>query len=228
MARGSFINDEDLVNNPATRVAICLCLDSSGSMDGKKLNELNRGIREFYTAIRNDPIALSAAEVCIVSFGDNVQALNDFTTLDHQDDYYQIHRACGGTPLGEGVKLALQKLDERKMQYKSAGVEYYQPWLVLMSDGAPNSNSPVKEAAKATTDLEKQKKLSVFSIGIGNDADLKVLSQFSNKRPALKLKGLNFTLFFGWLSQSVSAISRSQPDETVKLDIEGIQGWAEL
>ena len=227
MGKNNFINDDDLVNNPATRVAICLCLDSSGSMDGEKLDELNRGIREFYTAIRNDRVALSSAELCVVSFGEDVKALNEFTTLDNQKDC-QIARAWGGTPMGEGVKLALQKLEERKKQYKTAGVEYYQPWLVIMGDGAPNYDSPIDKVAKETTNLESQKKLSVFSIGIGNDADMEVLSKFSKKRPALKLQGLKFSEFFEWLSASVAAISRSQPDETVKLDIEGLKGWAEL
>ena len=227
MGKNDFINGDDLVNNPATRVAICLCLDSSGSMDGEKLDELNRGIREFYTAIRNDRVALSSAELCVVSFGEDVRALNDFTTLDNQEDC-QIAQAWGGTPMGEGVKLALQKLEERRQQYKNAGVEYYQPWLVIMGDGAPNYDSPVDEASKETTDLESQKKLSVFSIGIGNDADMEVLSKFSKKRPALKLQGLKFSEFFEWLSASVAAVSRSQPDETVKLDIDGLKGWAEL
>lgn len=227
MARNDLINKDDLVNNPATRVAICLCLDSSGSMDGKKLDELNRGIREFYKAIRNDRIALASAEICIVTFGGDVKALNEFTTLDFQKDY-QIPSAYGGTPMGEGVKLALKKLEQRKNDYKSAGVDYYEPWLVIMGDGAPDYYSPVDEAARETTALEKQKKLSIFSIGIGDDADMSVLSKFSNKRSALKLKGLQFSKFFEWLSTSVSAVSRSQPDETIKLDVEGLKGWAEL
>lgn len=227
MARNDFIHNDDLVNNPATRVAICLCLDSSGSMDGAKLNELNHGIKEFYTAVRNDRIALSSAELCIVTFGEDVRAINDFTTLDNQEDC-QISRAWGGTPMGEGVKLALQKLEERKQKYKAAGVEYYQPWLVIMGDGEPNYDSPVDEAASETCELEAKKKLSVFSIGIGDDADMDVLSKFSKKRTALKLQGLKFSEFFEWLSASVAAISRSQPDETVKLDLEGLKGWAEL
>ena len=30
----NLLRKEDLVNNPTTRVPVCLCLDTSGSMDG--------------------------------------------------------------------------------------------------------------------------------------------------------------------------------------------------
>ena len=36
---------EDLINNPTARVPVCLCLDTSGSMDGQPINELNEGVR---------------------------------------------------------------------------------------------------------------------------------------------------------------------------------------
>lgn len=227
MAKNDFISNDDLVNNPATRVAICLCLDSSGSMSGEKLNELNHGIKKFYESIRNDRVALSSAELCVVTFGDTVEAITDFTTLDNQEDC-QIPRAYGGTPMGQGIELALQKLEERKQQYKSSGVEYYQPWLVIMGDGEPDYDSPVDEAAAKTCELESARKLSVFAIGIGDDADMNVLAKFSKKRKPLKLQGLKFDEFFEWLSASVSSVSRSQPDETVKLDLDGLKGWAEL
>ena len=223
----SIINNDDLKNNPTARLAICLCLDSSGSMRGEKLNELNRGIKEFYSAIRNDIVALYSAEICIITFGGDVKALNEFTTLDNQGDC-QIGMACGGTPLGEGVKLALQKLKDRRQLYKANGVDYYQPWLVIMSDGAPDSDSPVSEVAKETTELESKRKLSVFSIGIGNDANMEVLGKFSKKRSALKLRGLRFSEFFEWLSRSVSLVSRSQPGDTVKLDKKSLEGWVEI
>ena len=62
---------EDLVNNPTARVPVCLCLDTSGSMGGMPIDELNEGVRLFYEAIREDETALYSAEVSIVTFGGN-------------------------------------------------------------------------------------------------------------------------------------------------------------
>ena len=52
---------EDLVNNPTARVPVCLCLDTSGSMGGMPIDELNEGVRLFYEAIREDETALYSA-----------------------------------------------------------------------------------------------------------------------------------------------------------------------
>ena len=72
------------------------------------------------------------------------------------------------------------------------------------------------------------KKLTVFPIGIGREADMNALAKFSPKRPPLRLQGLKFKEFFQWLSKSVSKTSQSIPGESIKLDVEGIQGWGEL
>ena len=48
---------EDLVQNPTARVPVCLCLDVSGSMSGAPINELNKGVAQFYEAIQNDDVA---------------------------------------------------------------------------------------------------------------------------------------------------------------------------
>ena len=81
-------------------------------------------------------------------------------------------------------------------------------------------------------DLVNQRKLTVFPIGIGAEADMDVLAQFSPKRPPLKLRGLKFREFFAWLSKSVSKTSQSTPGESVKLDTESIfdvvGGWSTL
>jgi len=219
---------EDLVNNPTARVPVCICLDTSGSMDGVPINELNEGVRLFYDTIRGDETALYAAEVSIVTFGDNAQCIADFASLTVQPNAPELN-ASGSTPMGEAVNLALDLLERRKDEYKDKGVDYYQPWLVLMTDGKPNgSKTELSRAIDRTVELVGSKKLTVFPIGIGDKADMDTLAQFSPKRPPLKLKGLKFKEFFEWLSKSVARTSQSMPGETVQLDTEGIRGWGEL
>lgn len=218
----------DLVENPTPRVPVCLCLDTSGSMEGAPINELNSGIELFFDAIKDDEIALYSAEISIVTFGGSERQIRDFTGLSVDDSYPNLN-AFGGTPMGEAVNLALDMLEKRKNEYKNMGVDYYQPWLVLMSDGAPNGSSYELERAIERVSKEvMQRKLSVFAIGIGEWSDMEMLARFSPKRTPLKLQGLKFREFFAWLSQSVATTSQSMPGESVKLDIEGIQGWGEL
>ena len=220
---------EDLVNNPTARVPVCLCLDTSGSMDGEPINELNEGVRLFYEAIKEDETALYSAEISIVTFGgERARCITDFASLELQPNAPRLY-ASGMTPLGEAVNMSLDLLERRKDEYKDRGVDYYQPWLVLMTDGEPNGDkTELSRAINRTVELVNQKRLTVFPIGIGAYADMNVLSQLSPKRPPLKLQGLKFREFFAWLSKSVSKTSQSTPGESVKLDVEGIKGWGEL
>ena len=197
-------------------------------MDGTPINELNEGVKLFYDAIREDETALYSAEISIVTFGGEVLLIEDFANINRQP-VAPVLGANGMTPMGEAVNLALDCLEKRKQEYKDKGVDYYQPWLVLMTDGAPNgSSSELSTAIQRTVELVNDRKLTVFPIGICKDADMNVLQQFSPTRSPLRLQGLKFKEFFAWLSKSVSKTSQSTPGEKVQLDIEGIKGWGEL
>ncbi len=247
---------QDLVNNPTARVPVCLCLDTSGSMgrivggevqqtgqqvyrDGQLWNvvtggvsaidELTEGVKTFYEELRSDEVAQYSAEVCIVTFGGTApQLIMDFANIERQAELPQLV-ADGDTPMGEAVNLALDCLEKRKNEYKEKGVDYYQPWLVLMTDGTPNGNAgELVRAIDRTVEMVNGKKLTIFPIGIGDEADMDTLAQFSPQRTPLRLKGMHFREFFQWLSQSVSRTSMSMPGEKIKLDMDGIKGWGEL
>ena len=228
MEKKTIIRIEDLVNNPTARVPVCLCLDTSASMAGEAITELNKGIKLFYDAIRKDETAFYSAEISIVTFGTKAKCVTDFSSLQVQTTPPKL-KASGKTPMGEAVKLALNMLERRKKEFQERGVDYYQPWLVLMSDGGPNGDKDVLiKSIKRTAQLVKDNKLTVFPSGIGPDANMKSLGYVSPRGEPLRLQGLKFSEFFSWLSKSVSKTSQSTPGEHVKLDIEGIKGWGEL
>ena len=248
-----YLNSDDLANNPAARVPVCLCIDLSGSMgtveegtykytgkqkeiDGKvydivqggisRIDKLQEGIQLFFDAIKDDDMAIDAAEVAIVGFSDDAKCVLNFNHIENQE----IPKLCLGndyTNMGEGVKLALKMLDDRKELYKSKGIQYYQPWLVIMTDGENNGDiNELQEAIDMTVKKVNSAKLAVFPIGIGKDADMNTLAKFSPKRPPLRLKGLNFKEFFQWLSQSISRTSVSKQGERIVLP--PVESWGTL
>ena len=218
------LRQEELVENPTARVPICLVLDVSGSMYGSPIDELQQGVTLFFDAIRSDDIAQYSAEIAIVTFGGVVTRKLDFFSI-HRQEVPELY-ADGDTPMGEAVCVALDMLEARKIEYQNAGIDYYQPWMVLMTDGIPTDD--VQEALRRTQNLTASKKLVVFPIAIGDGADVAALSKFAPGRGALKLKGLNFKEFFVWLSQSVSRVSQSSPGEEIKLDTVTMAKWATI
>lgn len=214
--------DDELADNPTKRVPVCLCLDTSSSMDGSPISELNDGVKAFYDAINDDDVAKSAADVCIVTFGYNGVVENQgFQSIDGEiaPSFY----AGGNTPMGEAVEKALDLLESRKSEYRNSGVDYFQPWLVIITDGAPTDN--IDRAASRSSDMANNGKLTIFPIGVGG-ANMDTLRRFSPKRNPMKLKGLHFKEFFEWLSKSISITSHSRAGDSVNLP--DTSGWGTL
>ncbi|OUQ24002.1 hypothetical protein B5E80_08240 [Flavonifractor sp. An135] len=214
-------NLKDLVDNPTPRIPVALCLDVSGSMFGKPMEELNTGVTRYLEEVRKDELALSSAETALVTFGDTAQRIADFDTADRLRP--PVLEADGITDMGAGLALALDLLEQRKKAYQSAGVDYYQPILVVMSDGAPNGDPRVLKAAVARIQEQlDRRKLTVVAVGLGPDADLEMLSRLS-RRQAVRLSGTRFREFFLWLSRSVASVSATLPGEETSLNLEALQ-----
>jgi uncharacterized protein YegL len=208
----------EFVENPEPRCAVALVLDVSGSMAGEPIAELNAGLREFDKDLKADPLASLRVEVGLVTFGGAVSSI-DFVTADQFS--CPVLQASGDTPMGQAVQKALSMLRDRKNSYKSNGIDYYRPWLFLITDGEP-TDSWEASAAQARQE-EDQKGVSVYAIGV-EGANMQTLSQFSSKRQPLKLKGLTFRELFQWLSKSLGAVALSNPGQQAPLPT---VGWAE-
>lgn len=211
------IKADDLIDNPTTRVPVVLCLDVSASMSGQKIQELNRGVKEFFHAVKNDDVAKYAVELCIVTFNSTAQKILDFAGIERQIDHFKTFNlvASGTTAMGSAVNMALDLLEKRKKEYQDKGVDYWQPWLVLMTDGQPTDT--ITSAAQRTVDLINGRKLTIFPIMIGESTNLEQLKKFSPNKEPLRLQGLMITEFFDWLGKSVKTTSQSAPGTRIKL-----------
>jgi uncharacterized protein YegL len=210
------MNDEmrlrlkELTENPTARVPVCLALDTSGSMNGAKMLELNAAIRTFFDTVRTDDMASIAAEIAVVTFGGSAVKVLDFADINRQK--IPVLDAEGATPMGAAVSLSLDMLEQVKRQYSKVGDDYFQPWLVLMTDG--ESTDDITQVALRCREMVSQRKLTVFPIAIGKDANLQTLSAFSPNLEPLRMESTDLRRFFAWLSMSVATTSLANPGDT--------------
>lgn len=215
----------DLVTNPTPRIPVALCLDVSSSMDGEPIQELNAGVQQYLVEMQSDDLTLYSAETAVVSFASEAECVADFNTADRLQ--VPALKANGLTNMGAGLTMALDLLEQRKTQYKTTGVDYYQPILVVMSDGNPNGNRTVlEEAVSRIRQQAEARRLTVVAVGIGSGADMNMLTRVSPRQQPVRLSGLQFREFFAWLSRSVASVSASMPGDEPELDMEELKALA--
>ena len=59
----------EFVENPENRCPVILLLDTSGSMTGQPIQELNRGLAAFKQDVQKDSQASLSVEVAMITFG---------------------------------------------------------------------------------------------------------------------------------------------------------------
>ena len=233
----SNFDQAEFADNPEPRCPVVLCLDTSGSMKGDPVAQLNEALTQFAAELKTDPLASLRVEVAVVTFGGGVRSLGVHESDSGQDAGFDPGKsfttvdlfappelkASGGTPMGEAVRKSLTLLRARKEIYRNNDLDYFRPWMFLITDGKPTDSW---ESAAEEARLEDARKgLLFFGIGV-EGAELETLAKFSpENRPPMKLRGLAFSELFQWLSRSLSAVAHSKVGDQIPLPP---VGWAEV
>lgn len=205
----------------------CLCvlvLDVSGSMAGNPIDQLNKGLKDFQKELQNDFVAAQRIEVAIVTFNSAVAtAVQPKLSADFE---MPVLRASGSTKLVDGVRMGIDIVEERKNWYKSTGQTYYRPWIMLITDGEPDSDQDVAGISEEIRRKVDNKGFSFYAVGVEGYNHRKLSQICHHTTPPLPLKGLAFNELFKWLSASISLVSKSAEGQLLQLPPAG--GWAQI
>lgn len=220
----------EIANPTQPHCATVLLLDTSGSMSGEKIARLNDGLKLLKDEIGTDELASKRVDLAVVTFGDTVSVIHDFSSVDAFDPAPLI--ASGSTPMGEAIIRAMDLLEQRKQHYKAQGIDYYRPWLFMITDGEPTDMAPGdaswNEVTKRVRDGESNKKFMFFAVAV-EPSNSETLTQIAPpNRPPVKLKRGKFKEMFQWLSKSQSKVSASKVGDQVSLENPVAAGWGEI
>lgn len=221
--------------NPTKRLPVCFLIDTSFSMrtvkggkavgativkDGRtyqpveghgpmRIETLMNGVNQYISEIENNTKAYSSVELAIVSFGDNARVVRDFAPVNSKE-VLSIEANDNNTYLGSAVKNACQLLARRKQEYKNSSVGYFQPQLVIFTDGCATDTNVCSEVAQEVQRLMSKSDLFCLPFLIGTEEGRQVLSLFGPSNDVFTLDEVNILEVLRYLSQSAISLSSSQ------------------
>lgn len=181
------------------RMPLIFLLDVSDSA-APHINQLIASLSQFVVDMCNDYETKKALDMAIIQFSDGYQVLDDLTDVANTR---VSQLSTGGNvsfsaPIREAIRIA--------EDYARNQQQIFKPWIVMITSGRPSDD--IDGVAGELQYMQTADKLRFMALGVeGYDAvSLKKLTDV-----VFRIKGVDFTSFFGWLGKCVSSIVRATP-----------------
>lgn len=206
----------EFINNANQRTPVVLILDCSGSMAGAPIREVNEGLAAMAAELASNTVARDRVRLKVIGIGGRheVQEFGEWT--DAIDFVPPTVEARGLTPLGAGLDLALDCIEQEKARLKANHINYTRPLLWLITDGAATDSDVWNTAAARAMQAASENKVAIFTIGTegASRAQLQLAGG-----TYLALKGANYRELFQFLSRSATAASMGAKGKDVQVTL---------
>lgn len=167
---------------------LVLVLDTSHSMWGQGLIDLKAALRTFNRTIRDSAFQEAEIDMETIRMGENFGIMEAFTPMEASMLSSLEIRPKGDTPLGASLRLALDELENKLTAYRSEGVNFVTPQLIVLSDG--KSSDDFTLAAQEIREKVEKGSLICRAIALGKDPDESALEKFAGKEIIFPRNGL--------------------------------------
>ena len=131
--------------------------------------------------------------------------------------------AEGLTALNEAIDTALDVLEERKDLYKQNGINYYRPWLFVLTDGEATDEERESATKARLRGYIDRKKVVFMPMAIGESANKEKLREYypedAPSKVVLSADSKHFKEAFVWLSESLTVIAKSDPTVSEEVNL---------
>ena len=80
-------SSSDFGTSTRRRLPICFALDTSGSMMGNPIRQLNIGLQNFVASIKNNDDTRNSTDIAIITFGSKVDIVMPFGKISKERVY---------------------------------------------------------------------------------------------------------------------------------------------
>ena len=209
----------NFVSKEPRALPVFILADTSGSMMGAKINELNLALRHMISEFQNVDEIRGKFQLSIITFGPDVQVSQPLA--DVEDVQLTELSAGGRTPMGAAFETVSAMIEDKSVVSSRS----YTPTIVLVSDGVP-TDCPEKyhsigdyskwAALNKLKNGERSRKCQCLALAIGNDADVNMLREFIGNADTPLIKAHNvqgISKFFKWVTMStIARMSSVNPD----------------
>ena len=165
---------DETVEVPRRTMTLFFLVDTSGSMDGRKIGAVNESIQEVLPMIRDISANNPDAEINVAALQFSTGTSWVYDEPKAADDFiWQDASADGLTCLGEACEELCGKLSKNGFMKSASGS--YAPAIILLSDGEPTDDF---DSGLSKLEENKWFKHAIkIAIAIGDDADKEKLAQ---------------------------------------------------
>ncbi len=155
-------------------LVIFFLIDTSGSMKGKKMGELNTVMEELIPEIRRVGEADTEVKVAVLTFSTEVRWMYSAPIPIEEFEWARL-RASGVTSLGAAFKELSLRMSRNS--YLNSPSLSFAPVIFLMTDGYPSDD--YKEGLRELQSNSWYKFGLKAALGIGSEANDNVLAEFT-------------------------------------------------
>ena len=173
----------DKIEIPRRTMVLFFVIDTSGSMDGRKIGAVNTAIEEVIPAIRevSDENADAQIKIAALEFSSGATWITKNGPVEADRFRWNYLDASGVTDFGAACKTLNDKLSTKEFMQEATGS--FAPAIFLLSDGDPTDDwERSLDALKQNNWFKAAVKVA---IAIGDDANKEVLKAFTGSMEAV-------------------------------------------
>ena len=207
-----FSNTYD-ITNLIPHCPVIMVLDTSHSMWGQGLSDLKQSLQEFSRILCQETFQDALIDIETIRMGENFGILEPFTSMQDSNVASMEIRPKGDTPLGASLELALSELRDRLDWYRSNGINFVMPQMIVLSDG--ESSDDFSQPALIIRDMVQKGELACRAIALGARPNYFALQKFAGDS-VVKSVGASMKESFQNVGRVVSQEYEDKAEEIIK------------